>query len=474
MKYALNEHKAKQLIKGNLTESVGVVGKIKPETVQQLTESAQGKKNRKLIVQMEAIHVGRTANYTFYTEAGLKEGLESWTHPYSKPVLTHHDAHRGEPIGRILRAEFAESTMSGRKGLIFTCEITDPAAVEKVLDGRYQTVSIGATTDKVTCNICGTDRTKEWCEHWRGEEYEGQTCHFTIGTTFGREVSYVNVPADENAGNFSVTVEDGDTEESAMQIFQIAEGLMENINMPGVNLYESASEDIKKLVDGLLNTNEGSAQSQMKFKRDADGNLILDESGNPILEENTSVQEGAGAPAAPETPPTQVQESDLQVQLNEANTTIATLKSELSEAQAALSKQVIEKSKVDTQLSEAQADVTRLTQENADLVAKAHKALAEKVVDMKLALRKADVVGVKPEEAVAEHLKRTEESLLDAVRDLQTEMNNTTAQRGTVTNPGAAGEDNNPNNPKEGDEEKMTVEEGLSMFKGMFGSKKKR
>jgi hypothetical protein len=452
MKYELQEHEAKKLFTGRLDESVGTVAKIKPETIQQLNEAAEGKGKRKLIVQMEAIHVGRTANYTFYTEQGLKDGLNSWTHPYNKPVLTHHNSHDGEAIGRILRAEFAESTMSGRKGLIFTCEITGEEAVEKVLDGRYHTVSIGATTDKVTCNMCGTDRTKEWCEHWRGEEYEGQTCHFTIGTTFGREVSYVNVPADEDAGNFSVSIEDGDSNESAMNVFQIAEGLMQNVNIPEVNLYESASDDIRQLVDGLMTIEEG-------------GKDTMTSTTDP-KDPKEPVQENAAG--------TVLTEAQLQEKLTIATDKIAVLEKDLSAAQSTLATQVIEKTKVDGLYAEAQADVDRLTQENATLVEGAHKALAEKVVDMKLALRKSDVVGGTKEDAVTEHIKRSEDSLRDAATDLQAEMASTLTQVGVVKSPGAAGEDNNPNTPKENEEEKMTISEATSMFKGMFGSKKKR
>lgn len=456
MKYTLSEHQAKKKLSGEeLLESVGIVGKIKPETVQKLTESAKGKTKRKLIVQMEAIHVGRTANYTFYTEEGLKAGIESWTHPYKKPVLTHHDAHSGEPVGRILRAEFTESTMSGRKGLIFTCEITDPDAIEKVLDGRYSTVSIGATTDKVTCNICGTDRTKEWCEHWKGEEYDGQTCHFIVGTTEGREVSYVNVPADENAGNFSVSIEDtedGESSESALQIFQIAEGLMQNTRLPDVNLYESVDNEVKALVDGLLNLTEGSAP-KVKFKLNESGQIV-DEAGKVVAE---SLEK-------------------LHADLTEATTELTNAKKSLQEAQATLSTTVIEKTKIESQLTESQNEVNRLTTENADLVAKAHKSLAEKVVDMKLALRKSDVIAITKEEAVEEHIKRTEESLNDAVKDLQVEMQNTNGQRGVVGNPGAAGDDNNPNNNqhKENEQNQTTIDEAVGMFKGMFSPKRKR
>lgn len=440
MKYSLEEHKSKQLITSfNLTESVGIAVKINRDTVEKLTESAKGKSSRKLIVQMEAIHVGRTANYTFYTEEGLKNGLSSWTSPYNKPVLTHHNSHSGEAIGRILKAEYAESTMSGRKGLIFTCEITDPDAIEKVLDGRYTTVSIGATTDKVTCNICGTDRSKEWCEHWRGDEYEGQTCHYIIGTTFGREVSYVNVPADENAGNFSVSVVDeGNTNESAtLQVFQIAEGLMQNINLPDINLYESASEDVRQLVDGLLKIQEG-------------GTPVANTPGN-----------------------TQTTESELQTKLNEATNRITTLEGQLTEAQRTLATITVEKTKVDGLLSESQAEVERLTNENADLLSKAHKALAEKVVEMKLSMRKPDVVGVTREAAVEEHIKRTEESLQDLVKDLALEMQQTPAVVGTLPNPGITNEGDTSASSQQGagGQTTMTVDEAVGMFKGMFKRK---
>jgi hypothetical protein len=444
MKYELTEHQAKKLFTGTLDESAGTIAKINPDTVKQLTESSADKGKKKLIVQMEAIHVGRTANYTFYTEQGLKDGLNSWTHPYNKPVLTHHNSHNGETIGRILRAEFAETTMSGRKGLIFTCEITDPEAVEKVLDGRYQTVSIGATTDKVTCNLCGTDRTKEWCEHWRGEEYEGQVCHYSIGTTFGREVSYVNVPADEDAGNFSVSIEDGATNEASMEIYQIAEGQMQSVKLPGINLYESASDDIRQLVDGLMTINEGGTQTMTVNKDLTEAELVT-------------------------------KLTEAQADLTEAQNQVTDLTTKLTEANNALATQVVEKTKVDALLVEANADVDRLTTENAALIEKSHKDLVEKVVELKTMLRKSDVVGKEKEEAVAEHLTRTEESLRDAVKDLQAEMAGSTVQVGSVSNPGAAGEDNNPTATKENEEEKkMTVSEATNMFKGMFGPKKSR
>lgn len=203
MTYSLAEHNAKSLVVKTLNESLGRIEKFESQFV--LEESEGTEKREKLIVELEAIHVGKTRNHTYYTAEGLKNGIKSWTQPYNKPVLTHHDSRRGEPIGRILSARFEQNTQSGRPGLIFETEITEADAIQKVKDGRYQTVSIGGHTDKVTCNCCGTNRTEEWCEHYPGETYDGLTCHFVIGDTFGEEVSYVNVPADPNAGNTMVT-----------------------------------------------------------------------------------------------------------------------------------------------------------------------------------------------------------------------------------------------------------------------------
>src|SRR5690606_11453586 len=143
---------------------------------------------------------------------------------------------------------------------------------------------------------------------------------------------------------------------------------------PDVNLYESASDDVKQLVDGLLNIEEGSAPS-MKFKLDENGQII-DESGKIVdVEEMTK-------------------------QLETAQTDLTKAKTDLVEAQKTLATLTVEKTKVDYLLSESQEEVNRLTTENASLIEKAHKALAEKVVDMKIALRKSDGVGITREEAV--------------------------------------------------------------------------
>jgi hypothetical protein len=482
MRYTLQEHLAKKLIpRDAIEERVSAVTKINKENVKILNESAKGKK-RKLIVTMEAIHVGRTKNYTYYTEEGLKAGLSSWTHPYNKPVLTHHNEYDGEPIGRILKAEYSEKTLSGRPGLIFTCEITDPDAIEKVLDGRYQTVSIGASTDKVICNICGTDRTQEWCDHWPGEKYEDQTCHFIIGTTYGREVSYVNTPADENAGNRTVEIvmDDGDTQESVhVQVYQMAEGLYQNAQNPEVNLYEHLNEDVKKLLDAMSNVKEESGKQMDGKENKTTENVNVNNpeqtpnQGAPVQENQQGVQDNSNN--TPENPQTPVQENKTVsgvTDLEEANKRISELEGKVSEMQATITKLVMEKVKLESRVSELESENNTLVSENARLVAEAHRALAEKVVDLKLSLRKSDVIGVAREEAIEAHVARTKESLTDTYNDLLAEAKQMRPEPGSVKNPGYAPEDNQTNESFQ--EEKMTAKEAVETMISMFSPKKRR
>ena len=177
----------------------------------EVTEKSKGsskelEKVKALHVQIEAIHAGKTKNNTFYASDKLKgdpllsSGVHSWTRPYNKPMLTHHNQFNGEPVGRVIEAQFTNATNAGREGVIVKSEIVDKEAMEKVLDGRYKTVSIGAETDSALCSICGKDMIKDgYCGHWPGETYDGEKCFLLIGNIWFSELSFVNVPADQDA-----------------------------------------------------------------------------------------------------------------------------------------------------------------------------------------------------------------------------------------------------------------------------------
>ncbi len=190
-------------------------------------------------VKIEASHSGIVnANSFFYTPAGMKAGVKSFVEPYNKPVMVAHDRD-ADAVGRVLKAKYVDYPevvsdvkdikdpvdgvdtivtftkknkdfkKKGYKGLghvELVAEITDSEAIEKVMDKRYLTVSIGGGVDKAVCSICGTDKMaqddadhEDRCNHWRGETYDGEKAFLIGGKMEFDEVSYVNTPADKNA-----------------------------------------------------------------------------------------------------------------------------------------------------------------------------------------------------------------------------------------------------------------------------------
>lgn len=398
-------HESKRKIAGSFTENKIKIGNF--ESRYEISESKDdGKKKEKLLVTMEAIHVGKTRNGTFYTETGLKEGLSSWTQPHEKPVLTHHNSRNGEPIGRIKSAKFEEKTLSGRKGLVFEVEITDPEAIEKVKDGRYQTVSIGGYTDSVVCNCCGVDRMNEWCEHYPGEVYDGQECHFIIGTTFGEEVSYVNTPADINAGNISMqSVTESVNGEDDEPIAQVArpEG------MAGI----AASADAGVDEEGLRQEDPESGQTQEQTDEEPEGvkeNAEPDEAQAPVVEEGTSSPEEE--PEAGKTveesngdnPPSSEQQTDQAATPKEDDAVLETVKL-----------------KADNALLEAENETLR--NQLAVYEAQMKESIAKEVIQLKKKLGRHDVDGIEESKLIEEHAKRSIDSLKDARDDLLKEAN---------------------------------------------------
>ena len=101
-----------------------------------------------------------------------------------------------DPIGRVVNAEFIRTAISPVDkaenmdvpvGYIqLYAKISDQDAIQKILDGRYLTVSIGCSTTDVKCSVCDQQISGgNLCEHIRGKRYDGKlcyTCHITFFT----------------------------------------------------------------------------------------------------------------------------------------------------------------------------------------------------------------------------------------------------------------------------------------------------
>lgn len=186
-------------------ESVAVMPQTKGSLSTTESTVGMGSLPKELYVQIEAIHAGTSKNSNRYPaeklrgDMKIRSGMYSWNYPYPKPLIYNHDTDT-DATGRIIDARYAEMTQAGRPGIIVTAHVTDPKAIERVLDGRLLTVSIGATSNAAICSICGTDIIEEgFCGHMRGESYGGEVAEWITGDLWFDELSWVNVPADQDA-----------------------------------------------------------------------------------------------------------------------------------------------------------------------------------------------------------------------------------------------------------------------------------
>jgi len=197
----------------------------------------QGVSKSKAIINLkskiDASRTGSLVNGRVYKARMMDKSVDKWVTPYKKPVLPHHDQYR-DAIGRVDAASFdsfieedqwdfdhilidlanGETQGKGSGRLLLDARIIDTDAIDKVLDGRYSTVSIGFMTDYMKCSICGAD----WkgatflspCDHRIGQFYkidensifwDGKKtkrkfpAYLHCGDMDPREVSFVNTPA---------------------------------------------------------------------------------------------------------------------------------------------------------------------------------------------------------------------------------------------------------------------------------------
>ena len=152
-------------------------------------------------VLFEATHSGvNRNNWNYHSDSMLKD-TSSWKFPYAKPFLKNHDMY-SEPMGRARDAYHGVSEFNNERDCInVVFRITDKEAIEKFLDGRYRTMSIGGKVGHVQCSICGKDILKDgifkFCGHWRGETYAGQKAIWNGRDIEYKEGSVVNSPADD-------------------------------------------------------------------------------------------------------------------------------------------------------------------------------------------------------------------------------------------------------------------------------------
>lgn len=368
-----------------------------------------------LMVDIEGIHVGPTRNFTWYTEQALQGSVPTWTKPYLRPLIMHHNEKDGKIIGRIQFVTYTDkNTRSGTGALLFTANVPDKEGKEQIQDGRLKTVSIGATVHDCRCSICGHNIAEEGeCEHKRGAQYNGKICYWMIYSMTAKELSYVIVPSDIYAHNIRVYKPSRETLQVAANynsegVLNVSEAvkidpttglpIQENkvIDENGDNPPVPPVEPVVPVVPPVDNTADiaelqkklDAAEADAKAQKERADKAEADNAA--ILEKNTAIDKEL---------------NDTKVLLEQAQKGLKTAKDSLvlKEAEAIQA----------NQLREA-AESTAI-----ELNAAVKVSLIEHVEVLRKSLNK-------PELGREELEKRSDESLKDAVRDLKEEFNNPT------------------------------------------------
>ena len=372
-------------------------------------------------VDVEGIHAfpHATRNYTRYMPKCLKGSVPSWTNPYNRPLIKHHNEKDGKIIGRVLNADYiTKNTFSGTPALLFTVNVPGEEAKNDIKNGTESTVSIGVIAHDVRCSICGQQLAGgEMCEHERGVTYDGETCYWDIHSMEAKELSYVIVPSDIYAKNrkiYAATTKSGEKT-------QITESLDDSIKKG--EQPQMATEDIQK---------------------------ELTEAKAKITTLEATVSELTEAKAASEKTVT-----------------------ELTEAKTALEKQVAELTEAKATLEQQAKDEAALKEGLESSLEETKVALKSSLAETVQALRKAAGKKALDAEAIK---NRSEDSLNDAIMDLKEELGSigeshqedTTPDAGSVKDPtlqeseeeSAGGVDVNESN----ENEKLDLEAGLSQL----------
>ena len=281
----------------DFTEDVTIALPSEVNNVVDFVESTNTKEGgeRGLIVEVAAVHEGLTNNYTNYSAAGLEASLRTWTEPYAKPILRNHDM-TSEPLGRVMAAKM-DTEGDGTPYTRLQVAILDPIAIEKVLDERYITGSVGGRSKEAICSVCDTDwaNPKEFfgpqklpCKHQRGKVYEGKLSYLSMESVQWKEYSFVNAPADERSGVLgkgSQDIVESDDWTQAMRFY--------SLDMDNESILQLAESENIEILSNLSKREKSTVYTGIKgsfLLASADADLTLEEN-DEMAETDTAAEE---------------------------------------------------------------------------------------------------------------------------------------------------------------------------------------
>lgn len=401
---------------------------------QLLRDSASGKVNIiALDVETEATHSGKNHNYCIYYEDSMEKDAESFTNPFNKPMLKNHDSY-SEPLGRIKQSWFGPSQLTDERSAIhLKTRITDKDAIEKFLDGRYSTVSIGGSMGTVTCNICGKTILKDgkfkFCGHWRGETYKDQVCYWGARDIEYHEVSTVNNPADDFAQVVKVTVITDEDKEKNDDNNKGGVGDMGEKNTQN-NSQSDQRNKLVAMIDELLGnsdtkTEDLSTSTTNSSSAQQNDNDNTNNTGT-VTDNNTS---------------------DVNKQLEDANQKITDLEKQLADANKAKEEAEAKLADAEKAKEEAVQDSIAMKDQCIELALANKKLIADQIIELEIAQKKLEdsKTSERQKELVSQSMKDLQ-ATFDSIKknETSTATDSTQRQQAQAQNPtlANAGEQN--------------------------------
>lgn len=450
-----------------------------------ISDMKDSNRSYSLNVRMRATNSGYLLNRRVYPGVAMKKSVGTWTDakhggtaPYNKPILINHDSYDVKSaIGRVTRAEYVQlkqgdafvkdfknpstGTDLGSGYIILDGKVTDPDAVMRILDGRFNTVSTSFHTDDGFCSICGHNiieslrNNKDLCEHTPGRTYKFEDkeypCYLVSGLMDYEEVSYVSLPAQPNAFNLQVAL-DQSSGETANAVTQ------DNASVLSMSLSDSEGHNMELIVkDGEENKLPDIAKKFLKtavaIPGDIKGDSSMELKGDAIIstwvedlskqedkkevitpdtqdkKEEAKVEDKKETPAVPPVKDTQEELTSLKDKVTTLNATVDTVTREnvtLSDEVKKLRASIESKSEL----------VKELTDENTKLKQSAIKDAARQLAVMRINLQKPGTIGVdnkeKFDKLVDELSKRGIDSLRDSIADLLPEVDQMIKNKSSV------------------------------------------
>lgn len=427
-----------------------------PGILDSAVSAVQKDKNPKLTVTIDATHSGVLTNRRVYPGKHVSVGYKSFfskasggSSEYDKPVLKHHDLFN-DPIGRVTNAiftayktgkdfdeDFKSPDPMGGKGsgvVTITAKITDLESIQKIIDGRYLSVSAGHSTDSMTCSICNKSIMK--CDHYPGQYYDiegepsdaedGFMCFYITGNMNYDEISFVNMPAQPPAKLLNHRWEDfnkADFSKDTLVIESMTRGkksLVRDFSLVDddseYNLLKGTQTDLKKKVIVAMN-NQASKNCDVP---DVTINVPQENSKKSVAKDAPIADSNRKDSKMDKETPNGLDVNTLQASLQALTDKVTTLEASKTDATQKIAD-------LESKLATKTSEIERLTKANTDMQVEVCKSLATGLASFRMKLAKPDTVGIDSPEKFNEYVeklaKRTADSLKDAISDTVLEIN---------------------------------------------------